>query len=72
MDNTRTTAAKEYQKAHPQQKMRIVTIPPDAGYVPTKISLANHAEQGCPMWPPSTGGPRADPRTAPPHQLTSQ
>lgn len=41
-------AAQQYKKAHPDVKLRIVTIPPDAGYVPTKISLANRTESG---WP---------------------
>jgi hypothetical protein len=36
VDNTRMPAAQQYEKAHPDLKMRIVTIPPDAGYVPTK------------------------------------
>lgn len=48
VDNTRTPAARQYEKAHPGLKMRIVTIPPDAGYVPTKVSLANRARNG---WP---------------------
>ncbi|MBO0913333.1 ABC transporter substrate-binding protein [Streptomyces laculatispora] len=48
VDNTRTAAAKEYAKAHPDQRIRVVTIPPDAGYVPTKISLANRTKRG---WP---------------------
>lgn len=48
VDNTRMPAAQKYKKAHPDLKMRIVTIPPDAGYVPTKISLANRTKSG---WP---------------------
>jgi ABC-type glycerol-3-phosphate transport system substrate-binding protein len=48
VDNTRMPAAQQYKKAHPDLKMRIVTIPPDAGYVPTKISLANRTTSG---WP---------------------
>lgn len=48
VDNTRMPAAQQYKKAHPDLKMRIVTIPPDAGYVPTKISLANRTKSG---WP---------------------
>ncbi|UXX91251.1 extracellular solute-binding protein [Streptomyces sp. AD2-2] len=48
MDNTRMPAAQQYKKDHPDVKMRIVTIPPDAGYVPTKISLADRTESG---WP---------------------
>ncbi|WP_327138246.1 extracellular solute-binding protein (plasmid) [Streptomyces sp. NBC_01340] len=48
VDNTRMPAAQQYKKAHPDLKMRIVTIPPDAGYVPTKISLANRTDSG---WP---------------------
>ncbi|TLS48005.1 extracellular solute-binding protein [Streptomyces montanus] len=48
VDNTRTPAAQQYKKAHPDQKIRIVTIPPDAGYVPTKVSLANRTKSG---WP---------------------
>lgn len=48
VDNTRMPAAQQYKKAHPDLKMRIVTIPPDAGYVPTKISLANRTRSG---WP---------------------
>ncbi|MER5427547.1 extracellular solute-binding protein [Streptomyces sp. NPDC002588] len=48
VDNTRTAAAQQYEKAHPDVKMRIVTIPPDAGYVPTKVSLANRSKSG---WP---------------------
>ncbi|MEU5642821.1 extracellular solute-binding protein [Streptomyces milbemycinicus] len=48
VDNTRTAAAQQYEKEHPDQKIRIVTIPPDAGYVPTKISLANRSKRG---WP---------------------
>ena len=48
VDNTRMPAAQQYEKAHPDLKMRIVTIPPDAGYVPTKISLANRTRSG---WP---------------------
>ncbi|MGW0580268.1 ABC transporter substrate-binding protein [Streptomyces sp. NPDC002920] len=48
VDNTRTPAAQQYKKAHPDVKMRIVTIPPDAGYVPTKVSLANRTKSG---WP---------------------
>src|SRR3954468_8413953 len=46
VDNTRMPAAQQYKKAHPDLKMRIVTIPPDAGYVPTKISLANPPKSG--------------------------
>lgn len=48
VDNTRTPAAQEYKKAHPDLKIRIVTVPPDAGYVPTKVSLANRTKSG---WP---------------------
>ncbi|TPQ15594.1 extracellular solute-binding protein [Streptomyces sporangiiformans] len=48
VDNTRTPAAQQYKKAHPDLKIRIVTIPPDAGYVPTKVSLANRTKRG---WP---------------------
>ncbi|MFI9569110.1 extracellular solute-binding protein [Streptomyces rishiriensis] len=48
VDNTRVPAARQYEKAHPEVKMRIVTIPPDAGYVSTKISLADRAKGG---WP---------------------
>ncbi|GAA3795366.1 extracellular solute-binding protein [Streptomyces phyllanthi] len=48
VDNTRTPAAQQYKKAHPDLKIRIVTIPPEAGYVPTKVSLANRAKSG---WP---------------------
>src|SRR3954463_105649 len=46
VDNTRMPAAQQYKKSHPELKMRIVTIPPDAGYVPTKISLANRTGSG--------------------------
>ncbi|MFI5824961.1 ABC transporter substrate-binding protein [Streptomyces rishiriensis] len=48
VDNTRMPAAQQYRKEHPDLKLRIVTIPPDAGYVPTKISLANRTGSG---WP---------------------
>lgn len=48
VDNTRTPAAQEYKKAHPDLKIRIVTVPPEAGYVPTKVSLANRTKSG---WP---------------------
>ncbi|MFJ9898214.1 ABC transporter substrate-binding protein [Streptomyces sp. NPDC091280] len=48
VDNTRMPAARQYEKAHPDVRMRLVTIPPDAGYVPTKISLANRTRSG---WP---------------------
>ncbi|MFI5675593.1 hypothetical protein [Streptomyces cellulosae] len=48
VDNTRMPAAQQYKKAHTDPKMRIVTIPPDADYVPTKIPLANRTENGRP------------------------
>ncbi|WP_030664844.1 extracellular solute-binding protein [Streptomyces cellulosae] len=48
VDNTRMPAAQQRKKAHPDPKMRIVTIPPDADYVPTKISIANRTKSG---WP---------------------
>ncbi|MFJ9381539.1 ABC transporter substrate-binding protein [Streptomyces sp. NPDC101455] len=48
VDNTRMPAAQQYKKDHRDVTMRIVTIPPDAGYVPTKISLANRTKSG---WP---------------------
>ncbi|TMR90428.1 ABC transporter substrate-binding protein [Nonomuraea basaltis] len=48
VDNTRTPAAKQYAAAHPELKIRVVTMPPDAGYVPTKVSLANKTGRG---WP---------------------
>lgn len=48
VDDTRTPAAQQYKAAHPGEDIRIVTIPHDAGYVPTKISLADQAKSG---WP---------------------
>ncbi|MFI6299747.1 ABC transporter substrate-binding protein [Nonomuraea sp. NPDC050790] len=48
VDNTRTAAAQEYARAHRDQNIRVVTMPPEAGYVPTKVSLANKTGKG---WP---------------------
>ncbi|MEZ0070904.1 extracellular solute-binding protein [Planotetraspora sp. GP83] len=48
VDNTRTAAAKQYAAAHKDLNIRVVTMPPDAGYAATKVSLANKTGKG---WP---------------------
>jgi multiple sugar transport system substrate-binding protein len=47
-DGTRAPMIKAYQDAHPDVKVKSVTIPQDTGYVSTKVQLANRSKQG---WP---------------------
>jgi multiple sugar transport system substrate-binding protein len=47
-DATRVEQVRAYQRAHPDADLKIVTIPADAGYVSTKVQLANRTRKG---WP---------------------
>ncbi|MDO8185198.1 ABC transporter substrate-binding protein [Conexibacter sp. JD483] len=47
-DATRVEQVRAYARAHPQADLKIVTIPADAGYVSTKVQLANRTRKG---WP---------------------
>ncbi|GAA4703962.1 ABC transporter substrate-binding protein [Phytohabitans rumicis] len=47
-DATRLPMVEAYQKSHPDAKIDLTTIPNEAGYVQTKVQLANRSGQG---WP---------------------
>jgi multiple sugar transport system substrate-binding protein len=47
-DATRLPMVQAYQKAHPNAKIDLTTIPNETGYVQTKVQLANRSGQG---WP---------------------
>lgn len=48
VDDVRTPGVQMYMKLHPDVKIHLVTIPNQAGYITTKIGLANQSKSG---WP---------------------
>ena len=47
-DGVREPVVRAYMKAHPDAKVKVVTVPQDSGYVSTKVQLANRVKSG---WP---------------------